>query len=119
MAAYSTGIPLPVKLISFTAKRQTTAGSGTSILCSWTTTSEDNSSSFIIGRSNTGSNFIPIGQVAAMGNSSNVQNYRFTDALPLDGTNYYQLKMVDIDTRFTYSPVISVRNSGASSSMEV
>ncbi|WP_315814574.1 hypothetical protein [Paraflavitalea speifideaquila] len=60
-------IALPVELLSFTARNQAGAGSNTAVLCQWSTATEQNSDHFIIERSNNGTTFIPIGQVAAKG----------------------------------------------------
>ena len=38
-------------------------------------------------------------------------NYQFTDVNPLGSTNYYRLRMVDQDGRFTNSNVIVMRSS--------
>jgi subtilisin family serine protease len=40
-------------------------------------------------------------------------NYNYLDSSPAIGTNYYRLKMVDVDGSIEYSKVISVRWSGA------
>ncbi len=43
------------------------------------------------------------------------QPFDYTDASPLKGTNYYRLKMIDVDGRVTYSPIVAIINgtSGA------
>jgi hypothetical protein len=46
-----------------------------------------------------------IGTVAAKGNTGTVTNYSFTDALPLNGIDYYRLKQVSDDGSFTRSGV--------------
>ncbi len=57
----------------------------------WTTGSEDQSDFFTVERSKNGSDFAPVGTVAAAGNSSTAKNYSFLDAQPVTGANYYRL----------------------------
>ncbi len=46
--------------------------------------------------------------MASKGNSYVCDNsYSFTDATPLKGNNFYRLKQVDNDGKFTYSKVVS------------
>jgi hypothetical protein len=99
---------LPVKLSSFTASRK----EGFNLL-EWTSESEIHSDKYIIERSNGGSNYRMIGvQVAGE------KNYRFTDASPMKGTNYYRLKMIDKDGGFAYSDTRMLYNgSGLSLSL--
>jgi trimeric autotransporter adhesin len=41
------------------------------------------------------------------------QPFDYTDATPLAGTNYYRLKMIDIDGTVSYSPVVALLNGRA------
>lgn len=97
----------PVSLLNFDAKR-----SGTVNNLTWSTSQELNSNRFVIERSTDGRNFDRIADVAAAGNSSVTRNYRFTDASPVKGINYYRLRVVDNDNSFTYSEIKNVRNLG-------
>jgi subtilisin-like proprotein convertase family protein len=90
----------PTTLLSFTGKL---AGSQTQL--QWQTTAEINSSHFIIEHSNDGSFFTAIGTTPAAGNSNSLKNYSFTDRTPNSGLNYYRLKMMDRDNKFSYSQV--------------
>lgn len=94
---------LPVTYSAFTATKQ----SGQSVL-QWQTEEELNSAEYVIERSADGSKYEPIGTVAAAGNSALSNRYFFTDRYPLTGKNYYRLKQVDIDGRFTYSVILSI-----------
>jgi hypothetical protein len=94
---------LPVKLSEF---KVSSKGSGVGI--SWKTSLEVNSSHFDIERSGDSKSWTSIGTVQASGNVSVEQSYSFTDAAPANGTNYYRLKIVDIDSKFDYSPIKSV-----------
>ena len=97
---YITAAPVPVKLISFTG---TLADGRTNL--SWKTGTEINLGSFEIERSIDGNTWAAIGTVNAKETSS---EYGFIDATPVDGTNYYRLKMTDKDGAFEYSKVVSV-----------
>ncbi len=99
--------PIPVELVSFTAQRK-----GSVNELQWTTAQELNSRWFIVERSTDGSSYTAIGQVAAMGNSSTLKNYAFTDNAPIKGINHYRLRMVDKDNGFQFSLVRKVRNEG-------
>jgi photosystem II stability/assembly factor-like uncharacterized protein len=91
--------PLPVKLISFTGKKQQDVA-----LLQWTVSRETNFSHYVIERSNDGLNFDAVGTVRA----TNSTAYNFTDQQPLNNLNYYRLKMVDADGRFSYSNIVTV-----------
>lgn len=94
-------VGLPLTPISFTAVKQ-----GNAALLNWTTASEQNTKDFIIERSTNGNDYTQIGMVAASTNSSVGYNYNFTDNnLASVQTNYYRLKMEDINGDFTYSPI--------------
>jgi hypothetical protein len=95
-------------LISFTAQWQNSLPSQPGVLCNWNTAIEENTSNFVIERSGSGSGFVPVGQVAAIGNSSTLQRYSFTDKTPLPGISYYRLKSIDLDGQFTYSRIVAV-----------
>ncbi|MCX6190194.1 MAG: T9SS type A sorting domain-containing protein, partial [Bacteroidetes bacterium] len=93
--------PLPVKLISFTAK----AIEKDAIL-NWSTATERNNDHFELERSNDGVIFTKIGEVNGAGNSTSIVKYAFTDARVADMSSqnvYYRLKQVDFDGSFEYS----------------
>ena len=96
---------LPLNLIRFAYTK-----SGNNVVLSWSTTTEINASYFDVERSADARSFAPIGKVTAK-NTTNQNNYQFTDARPLSGVNYYRLKMVDADGKFKYSPYISTANN--------
>lgn len=92
--------PLPVTLLSFTARRQ----QQTSLL-QWQTEKEVNFSHYDISRSNNGRQWTTIGTVPATTSTSVVNNYSFIDQAPLEGNNFYRLIMRDKDNTFTYSRI--------------
>ena len=92
--------PLPLALLNFTAAR-----SGKGALLQWSTTGEMNTSRYIIEKSVDGISFPAIDSLKADGDSSNVNNYRYTDNHLWNGVNYYRLKLVALDGSFSYSSV--------------
>ncbi len=95
---------LPVVLAQFIASKQ----SDGSVKLSWTTSQEVNAGYYDVERSGDQSGWIKIGSVKAKGNSTIATDYSLFDNLPLDGTGYYRLKMVDLDGKFVYSKTVSV-----------
>jgi len=92
---------LPIILSGFTA---TTNTDGSAKLV-WETKLEQNSSRFEIERSATGSDWSTVGTVQAKGNSATATSYSYTDGSPLQGANYYRLKLIDLDGSAVYSEV--------------
>lgn len=98
---------LPVTLVSFSA-----SNTGEQNYLAWKTSFESNSEGFDIERSWDGSNFEKIGFAAGSGNSNIGNDYSFIDRSPLFNS-YYRLKQLDLDGKFTYSRVISVKSPDA------
>jgi hypothetical protein len=107
---FGTTIILPVIIADFTVNNNTNA-----VNLSWSTKQESNSAYFLIERSNDGSSWNQLGQVKASGNSSVALKYNFSDLAKVNGVSHYRLKMVDLDNRYVYSDVKSVRNSTTAS----
>ncbi|MFD1632103.1 T9SS type A sorting domain-containing protein [Pseudopedobacter beijingensis] len=97
---------LPVKLTSFKA---TKAPNG--IKLNWQTASEENNSHFEVYKSANGKPDIFVGSQNGAGNSTQINNYSLTDYEPFIGTNYYQLRQVDIDGQYQESAIISIKNT--------
>lgn len=93
---------LPLTLTDFYCMLKSSA-----VQLNWHTKAEYNTSQFIVQRSPNGNSFSDIGTVTAVSNGAN--NYNFNDNHYLNGTNYYRLKLADIDGKFTYSKVIAVK----------
>lgn len=99
----TTLVILPVRLVSWNAVSQ-----GEKVKLTWKTSEEFNSREFIIERSNDGFNFLSIKRINAAGNSQSEKTYSVWDEHPLQGSNYYRLKMIDIDGSYEYSTVVKV-----------
>ncbi|WP_299458519.1 Calx-beta domain-containing protein [uncultured Microscilla sp.] len=95
--------PLPVSLVSFTAKTIDQQKVG----LQWTTIQEKDNDYFAIERSSDGITFEEIGRVKGLGNSTTPYTYQWVDQTPKTGLNYYRLKQVDFDGASTYSQWVS------------
>lgn len=94
---------LPVSLVSFNAKLKNQATALT-----WATATEINTTHFEVERSTNNRSWETIGTVKAAGKAA---DYNFTDYATASGINFYRLKMVDNDSKTTYSRIISVENA--------
>jgi hypothetical protein len=102
-AGVSSSAMLPVKLQSFAAKTN-----GTTVVLNWITAQEMNSEVFEIERSNDGINWTKIGSVAAKGNSTVASGYSYSEVVKAGGSFSYRLKMIDIDSKSEYSPIVKI-----------
>ena len=98
-------VPLPIELLSFTAEPE-----GETVLCKWITASETNNDYFEVLRSDDGIEFKSLGIVNGFGAGTSTTNrsYKFVDNDECTSIRYYQLKQVDIDSRFSLSNVVAV-----------
>ena len=99
---------LPISLNDFTASKQNKV-----IDLNWQTSIEQNSSYFDVEFSRDGGNFESIGRVKATGSSTTLKNYSLKHLSPVNGLNYYRLKLVDVDGSFKYSAVRTVKFSNS------
>ncbi len=90
-------IPVPVELISFTAR----AENNKNVMLNWSSAIEDNFLGYEIQHSKDYMNWNKIG----FKNASGAGNYSMLHSNPLNGNNYYRLKMIDHDQSFEYSDV--------------
>ncbi|MGH2563692.1 MAG: T9SS type A sorting domain-containing protein, partial [Ginsengibacter sp.] len=101
----NTSISLPLHLISFNGNRQADYNQ-----LQWQTADEVNTKLFEIERSTDGRNFTKIASLNSAGSNN---NYSIKDAVAYSGKVFYRLKIIDIDGRFTYSPVIWINSDRA------
>ena len=95
---------LPIELMSFNAFPKEFQS-----FLEWTTISESQSSHFEVQRSSDGQSFFTIGDVPAVGYSSEERQYEYVDPFPELGLNYYRLKLVDLDGKSSLSEVQMVQ----------
>lgn len=93
---------LPLTLVAFTAKAK-----NNKVALNWTTTDEVNTGHFDIQWSETGSDFKKLSTINS-NNRPGINKYDYTHTYPGNGSNYYRLKQVDKDGKFTYSTTIAV-----------
>ena len=104
----SEGGPLPVSLLNFTGAVQ-----NKSVLLKWELATQKNITSFVIERSADGNRFLPINIISTSGINGFIFNYSIIDHQPLPGLNFYRLKLLDADGKFTYSNIVAVKmNTG-------
>lgn len=94
---------LPVKISSFTAVR-----SKQIVSINWNTEFETGAKEFIVERAEA-TEFRSVGSILANGNSSTKKSYSFNDKNENAGVTYYRLKNVDLNGRFTYSEIQTVK----------
>lgn len=110
-------ITLPVTLLNFSGEV-----AGKKNILHWTTTTEHNNTGFEVQRCADGFNFNKIAFVktqAVNGNSNSKLNYNFPDFNFLSGANYYRLKQIDKDGKFSYSDIVVLRDVLAANAVEV
>lgn len=104
----ATGVALPVSLSDFRGHQE-----GSNNVLQWTTVTESNNAGFELQRSADGMNFSGLAMIntrAENGNSSTTINYSFVDQKPLAGDNFYRLKQVDRDGKYSYSEIVTMKS---------
>ena len=74
----------------------------------WTVAMEQNNKLFVIERSNDGRYWTAIGTVKSLGNTDQRRVYESYDMLPNEGVDFYRIKQVDYNGRYTYSVIRQV-----------
>ena len=97
--------PFPVELVGFSGKWDNGR-----IKLNWETASELNNDHFVVERTIDGQSFEALGYIPGAGNTDQITIYAFTDEQPISGINYYRIKQVDFDGRFSYSSILSIAN---------
>ncbi|MBK9255528.1 MAG: T9SS type A sorting domain-containing protein [Saprospiraceae bacterium] len=93
--------PLPVELLSFSGKCESIH-----VKLNWATETEKNSDFFEIENSEDAKDWTNVAKVSAAGESLKRKEYHFDIKNSDNGSGYYRLKMVDLDGKYTYSPII-------------
>lgn len=96
---------LPVELVSFIGN----CIDERSVMLTWKTASEQNSSKFILQRSVHGTQFSDVAIIAAAGYSNTPKTYTVTDSVMVSPDSYYRLIEVDWNGKQTIYPLIQVR----------
>ena len=93
---------LPADLVTLSATAQ-----GQRVYLDWTSLAEKNVSHYELERSTDAQNFTKFGEQNALGNNELSQNYQSIDGQPVNGINYYRLKIWDTDGTFKFSKIVS------------
>jgi len=93
-------IMLPVRLVDFTAKPLNNNAE-----LQWVVNNEMNIDKYSVEFSKDGKTFSNVGNVAATGIQAIEKRYRFVHTGIINGKNYYRIRMIDKDGKYTYSPV--------------
>lgn len=91
---------LPVRLVNFTAKPV-----NNNVQLQWTVTNEINIAGYEVQFSKDGRTFNKIGNILPGDLHTPEKTYSFLHTGAINGKNYYRLKIIDNDGRFTYSPI--------------
>lgn len=102
--AYAFNTSLPVHLVSFEGFVDERSN-----LIKWDVALAYDFSHFELERSSDAINYKTITKLFGL-NQAEAESYNYRDIKFPSGTNYYRLKMVDIDGQFVFSPVISLTN---------
>ena len=115
-SGFSSGsdMALPVKFIGFNVARQ-----NNDVLVQWTTAEEMNSRNFEVQRSENGIDWTTVSSIAAAGNSSATHSYSYTDKNIISKLVYYRIRQVDMDGKFSLTPVRIIKNDVAVAEVKI
>lgn len=103
MIQYSRNIALPITLKNFSAEFRDKR-----TMLEWTTSNENNAKEFVVERAGKNLQFSGIGRLAASAMSNTDKNYTYVDAQPLQGINYYRLRLINLDNTSQYFEIRKV-----------
>jgi len=96
---------LPLELLHFKADLNISQ----KVDLNWETAHEINTAYFVVEKSAGDNHFLTIDTVQALNNSTITPTYHASDDSPGKGINYYRLKMVDLDGKFSYSSIVTIQ----------
>ncbi|MFT3680408.1 MAG: lamin tail domain-containing protein [Ferruginibacter sp.] len=97
---------IPIRLEYVNGQKQNNAN-----IINWKITCLSTRVTMEVLRSADGSHFNTIQTIEASQERCN-QPFAYTDASPFTGKSYYRIKMIDVDGKISYSPIIAVLNGG-------
>lgn len=95
-------VVLPVTWLNIDAEKQRDG-----VLIKWNVAEEINMNEYHIERSN-GYDWEKLGVIKAKSVNSAGNTYQFKDIVPLAGVNYYQIKQLDNDGKYSYSKTVTL-----------
>ena len=105
---------LPIELADLKAKNQ-----NGNVSLDWVTNCEKGSDRFDVERSANGKDWAKLGDVKAKGYCSVASYYNFMDNNAANGVNYYRLKMLDADGKFSFSNVVNATIQNAKGNLSL
>lgn len=96
-------IVLPVTITDLKA-----AINGNDVDLTWTSLHEINIEKYTVERSGDAVNFIGLGNVAARDNNEPENKYAFTDTKPMNGSNFYRVKIWEKDGATSYTNTVKI-----------
>ena len=111
---YTKNTVVPVTMLSFTAKPTTNK----EVLLNWVTLNEINNDRFIIEHSADGLRFTTVDSVAGK-NLLQENQYSYIHRTPVPGLNYYRLKQIDKDGKYSYSNIATAKIAAGVKEMAV
>lgn len=105
---------LPVTFNQYTVSK-----SGSDVVVAWTTSNEINNNNFEVQRSFDGNNWSVIAVVMGVGNSTILQQYKYTDKNVQAATAYYRIRQVDIDGNFSFTAIKSISATASTGSAKI
>jgi hypothetical protein len=94
-------------LLSFTAVK-----SGSTALLQWSASHDQTLQRYVIGKSTDSVDFYDLDSLPPLTDTNSVHSYQYTDPGLVPGTNWYRLRLIDLNGNSSYSPVRSVVVSG-------
>lgn len=104
LGSSSTSTPLPIELITFTARES----ASNTVELEWSTATERNNDHFTVERSENAQEWTTVATVPGAGNSSTTVHYATTDRTAYGPVFYYRLRQTDTDGTSTTSDVVMV-----------
>lgn len=102
-SAVDEGNALPVSFANVKAFEK-----GTGVQIEWTNLTESDISGYVVERSANGIDFTAIGQVAPRSNQADKASYVYNDLAPLNGTNFYRVKAMELAGKSIYTKSLRV-----------
>lgn len=113
---FYSGITLPLNWLSFTG--QADAGN---VRLQWQVSDVTNNDHFEIDHSTDGATFTQIGSLSNGDKTltQGILTYQYTDPNPAKDHNFYRIKQVDLDGRYSYSSIVEVNVTAASATIRL
>ena len=109
--AYGVSSVLPIELGYFRGESNSQG-----VRLEWQTEVEINNAYFEVEHSRNGRDFKAIAYIEGAGTSTRAVKYHFQHKTPVSDINYYRLKQTDFDAAYSYSNIVSVKPTIASTS---